>query len=115
MGKLANLLSQEEIFSGGITPNWKYALDNGFTKLYDNAILNYYVKDNICVINSGSIEDSTFPKSMLKDIKTLILTHKSVIISSNVASIGNYLKKHNFSYNAENRCYMKGILLNTKG
>ena len=102
----------EPIFKDiGLPIIWATILEIGNTKLYDNdtKILNYYISTGICVINSISINDDTFPKSMLKDIKTLIKQHKKVIIASKVASIGKYLSSLGFRYNTENRYYYKGI------
>jgi len=95
----------------GISKEWLYALSIGKTTFYndDTIILNYFIANDICVINSGSIRNAKFTKSMLKDIKTLINEHKSVIISSNVDTIDNYLKKYNFRYNSEKQIYERGI------
>ena len=99
----------KKLFPNGISPSWQYALNHGWTRFYDNntKILNYHIENDICMINSGSINDEKFPKSMLKDIKTLINEHKNVIIGSKVASIGNYLERLGFRYNKEHNSYIR--------
>ena len=102
----------EGLFSEvGITPNWFYALAHGHTRLYNDnqLILNYYVLDGMCIVNSGSVGDAAFPKSMLRDIKELIGTYENMIISSSVLSIEPYLNKYGFRYNSENRTYIRGV------
>lgn len=111
MRKLENFMLLEKLFKDGITPNWVKALANGYTELYqDNTmILNYYIENDICLINSGSIDDTKFCKSMLRDIKSLITSHNNVIISSSVASIERYLSKYGFTWISEQQIYSKGI------
>ena len=95
----------------GISKEWLYLLIHGTTKLYNNdtVILNYLVENDICMINSVSVKDTKFPKSVLKDIKTLINEHKSVIIASKVHTIENYLKRLGFRYNTAKKAYERGI------
>ena len=111
MKKLEDFIELEPMFRGvGISANWLHALTYGETKVYNgDSILNYYLQDDICVINSGSIENARFCKSLLKDIKGLITSHERVIISSNVDSIEGYLKKHGFRYNKKTNTYIKGV------
>ena len=111
MEKLVNFTLVEPMFRGiGITPNWLYALSFGLTEVFDGkSILNYYVNgEGVCVINSGSVDDSTFPKSLLRKIKEIMTSHDKVVISSSVRGIEPFMKKYGFRYNIELNAYTKG-------
>ena len=110
--KLEDWSTIDKVFKDcGLSPSWVHVLEIGLTKLYDNntKVLNYHIENDVCIINSGSIENATFPKSMLKDIKTLINEYKSCIISSKVESIDNYLTRKGFRYNTEYESYIRSI------
>lgn len=111
MRKLADFEEIEPMFRDvGISKEWLQALVHGETKTYNrDTILNYWVQDGICVINSGSIANARFCKSILKDIKDLITSHERVIISSSVDSIEGYLNKQGFRYNKQIKTYSKGV------
>lgn len=112
MKKLEDLSSVENLFKDyGITPNWLYALIHGYTKLYDDntLILNYYINDDVCVINSGSVGDKRFSPSIIKDIMRLVAKYDKVVLSSSVREINGYMNKLNFRYNEEMKSYIRGI------
>ncbi len=62
-----------------------------------------------CVINSGTIGNMRFNKSMVRDILNLIKQNNKVIISSNVESIARFLGKHGMRYDHKNKAYIKGV------
>jgi len=94
----------------GISREWLFALTYGQTVLYNgDTVLNWHMDGDICIINSGSIGDAKFCKSILKDIKKLIELHDKVVISSTVSSIERYLAKYDFSYYKEKNLYTKGL------
>ena len=94
----------------GITPNWLYALANGETFIYGECLLNYYKLDGILVINSGSVGNSKFNKSILAHIRRVIESHRCVIISSSAESISEHMvARYGFIYDKETLTYRKGI------
>lgn len=110
MEKLDDFLLVESIFKDiGISPNWLHALSIGYTKIYDGAILNYYIENNVCIINSGSIDNKRFSKTMIADIIKLIKSHKKAIISSEVGSIEKFLQKYGFYRDEKRKLYIKGL------
>ena len=96
----------DELFPKGLSKNWKYALSVGTTKYYKNGILNYYIENDILVINSGTISNKKFNKELLRDIKKLIISHDKVIVSSSNQNIAQY-KKYGFIFNKN--YYSKGL------
>jgi len=111
MEKLADFTLVEPIFKdSGISPNWLFALSRGETKVYNGTqILNFYILNDICVINSGSIKNERYKKSIIKDIIALIKSNKKVIISSEVESISKFLSKYGFSHDKAKNIYKKGF------
>ena len=111
MKRLQDFTDVYPLFEGhGISANWLYALAKGNTKIYQGkTILNHYIDDNsgVCVINSGSINNARFPKSMLRDIKQIISNHEKIIISSEVDSVERYLSRIGFRYDRDNKLYIK--------
>ncbi len=91
---------------------WWYALKYGSSKFYanDTVILNYYIADGILVINSMAKDNHKFPKSMLLDIRKLIISHDKVIIASTVQEIAQHmLLKYGFEYDKTKQIYTKGV------
>jgi len=91
---------------------WWFALKHGGSKFYadDTAILNYYVADGTLVINSMAKDNHKFPKSMLLDIRKLIISHDKVIIASTVQEIAQHmLLKYGFEYDIDKQIYTKGV------
>lgn len=109
--KLEDFTLVERFFKDvGITPNWLYALSNGETFIYDDCILNYYIADGVLVVNSGSIGDAMFNKSILAHIKKIIETYSCVIISSSVESISEHMvARYGFTYDKKTLTYKKGV------
>lgn len=93
---------------------WFFALNDGYTTFYNNnqALLNHYVdlETQTLVINSMARNDTKFPKSMLLDIRKLIISYDKVIIASSVQEIAQHmLLKYGFEYDEDNHVYMKGF------
>ncbi len=111
MEKLEDFMLVESIFKHhGISPNWLHGLAHGFTRVYnDNTILNYYIENEVCVINSGSINNTRYCKSIIRDIIHLIKSNNKVIISSEVSSIAKFLSKYGFKRDESNNLYSKGV------
>lgn len=109
--KLEDFTLVEKFFKDtGITPNWLFALANGETFIYGECILNYYVMENTLVVNSGSIGDAKFNKSILAHIRRLIDRHSYAIISSSVESISEHmLARYGFIYDKKTLTYRKGV------
>jgi hypothetical protein len=110
--KLENFILLENVFNDiGITKNWFKALCLGDTKLYNDGydIVNYYVEDGICIINSGSRNNRPFTLDMIKDIITIVKQHDKVILSSSVKSMATHIeRKYGGYYNVDKSVYYKG-------
>lgn len=96
-----------------IPKEWFEALEKGHTRFYadDTCLLTHYVdlETGVLIINSMSREGKKFPKSMLLDIRELIISHDKVIIASSVQEIAQHmLLKYGFTYNSEHKVYVKG-------
>lgn len=109
MRKLVNLEYVEETFKDiTLTNNWTYALKNGTTFIYDeDLILNWYIEEEVCIINSGSFKNNSFNREILRDIRRIIAKFPKIIISSSVLSIEPFLKKKGFSYNIDKKIYWR--------
>lgn len=97
-----------------ISYEWFFALNVGKTKFYSNdaALLNYYydLESGILVINSMARNNKNFPKSMLLDIRKLIISYDKVIIASSVQEISQHMfLKYGFNYDKDKQIYMKGV------
>ena len=91
----------DTVFGGYISPNWEYALAIGYTKLYKNGtqILNYYVQNNVCVINSGTKDEGdTFCIQLIKDIMRLDRSYDRVVISSSNTGIEKYMNDNGYTF-----------------
>ena len=98
-----------------LSNEWWFVLSVGTTKFYsDNTVLlTYYVdtETQTLVINSMSRSDKDFPKSVLHDIRELIISWDKVIIASSVEKISKHmLLKYGFKYFKDKQLYIKGDL-----
>lgn len=111
MEKLEDFTLLEPIFRDvGITPNWLYALAYGKTKVYDSyGIVNYYVENDICMINSGTIKNGRFLASMLKDMMRIDKAYEKCIIYSERHEIARYMVRLGYRHDVENNLYIKGL------
>ena len=112
MEKLADFMLVEPIFrQTGISPNWLYGLSRGETKVYnDNTILNYYIENDVCIINSGSIDNARFCRAIIKDIISLVKNNKKVIMSSEVESMSRHcFDKYSLVFDKKKSIYTKGV------
>ena len=109
--KLEDFTLVEKFFKDtGITPNWLHALANGETFIYGDCILNYCYANGIVVINSGSIDDEQFGKSILLHIRSLIKVNERVILSSSVESISDHMAiKYGLIYDKATLTYRRGV------
>jgi len=97
-----------------LSNEWWFVLSVGTTKFYsDNTVLlTYYVdtETQTLVINSMSRSDKDFPKSVLHDIRELIISWDKVIIASSVEKISKHmLLKYGFKYFKDKQLYIKGF------
>ena len=94
-----------------LSRKWSELVENGITRFYSEGkcILNYHIHNGICVINSISLDDTNFPKKLLKDAINIEKTHKNVIITSTVLSMKPYLAKKGFRYNDKIKAYERGV------
>ena len=111
MEKLEDYKLLEPIFGDvPITDNWKYALENGVTKLYDNyGIVNFCYDDDVCVINSGTIGNGQFTNAMIRDVIRKGKAEKKCIIYSERHEIKPYMEKNGYKHNPSTNLYTKGI------
>ena len=108
---ITNLIKKEVFNHVQLGKNWLYALSNGETKFYknDTQVLCSMIDCGILCINSGSVDDKPFCKSLLKDIKRLMLSHDKVLIASEVEKIEPFMCKYGFKYDTKLRAYRKGV------
>ena len=111
MEKLEDFTLLEPIFGDvPITPNWRYALENGVTKLYNNyGIVNFCYDGDVCVINSGTIDNGQFTMQMKRDIMRKAKSENKCIIYSERHEIKPYMEKEGFRHDAERNLYIKGL------
>jgi hypothetical protein len=112
MKRLQDFTELEPIFRGvGITPNWLHALAVGKTKTYDSyGIVNYYIEDGICMINSGTINNGRFTSSMLKDMIRINRHYEKCIIYSERHEIAKYMSsRYGYIHDKDNNLYIKGF------
>ncbi|MGD2065738.1 MAG: hypothetical protein PVI43_01030 [Candidatus Bathyarchaeota archaeon] len=111
MEKLADFTLVEKVFEKtGITPNWLYALANGYTKVYDDyGIVNYCMDGEVCVINSGTIDNGRFTIGMKRDIIGLGKAFKKCIIYSERHEIKRFMNKLGYRHDEEKNLYIKGL------
>ena len=111
MKKLEDFTELEPIFRGvGITPNWLHALAVGYTKTYNGyGIVNYYVEDGICMMNSGTIANGRFTKEMLKDMIRINRQYEKCIIYSERHEISRYMAKLCYTHDKANNLYIRGL------
>ena len=109
---MRDFLHVEKFFKHvGLSVEWFKVLTHGNTRIFDDTyLLNYYVEEDICFINSASIDNKKFNKKMLLEIKKLILKYDKVVISSSVTTLIRRLKKYGFEYNEEKQFYAKGFI-----
>ncbi|RLC29536.1 MAG: hypothetical protein DRH37_07325 [Deltaproteobacteria bacterium] len=94
-----------------MTPNWQLAFKLGATEIFnDDVIVNHYVQDGICVINSGSASGGKFPLSAMRHIKKIVRQHDKVILSSEVESMVRHITViYGGVFDSANKTYTKGI------
>ena len=111
MEKLEDYTLLEPIFGDvEITDNWKYALENGVTKLYDNyGIVNFCYDGDVCVINSGTIDNGSFTKGMIRDVMRKADSEDKCIIYSERHEIESFMQKRGYRHDIENNLYIKGL------
>lgn len=111
MEKLEDFTLLEPIFrKTGITPNWLYALSHGFTKIYDSyGIVNKCYDGDVCVINSGTIDNGQFTREMIRDIMRIGKSENRCIIYSERHEIKDYMAKNGFVHYPEKNLYIKGL------
>jgi len=86
---------------------WEELFDKGTTKFFEYGFITHFEEDGVLYINSASVKDVQFSRSMQVYMWRLVKGKEDVVISSSVRGIRTLLKL-GFEYDYVNELYIKG-------